>query len=122
MTKESTRNLIAPRDLLERALSSLKGIRVWFSSQADAVSMRNRMASVKTEDRKKSTKLYGPENPLYNRSAYDDLAIVLKPGELSVGEEIQYLLGLAPEEALAGVWMYILPEGQSDRGFIIEDL
>ena len=122
MTKESTRNLIAPRDLLERALSSLKGIRVWFSSQADAVSMRNRMASVKTEDRKKSTKLYGPENPLYNRSAYDDLAIVLKAGELSVGEEIQHLLGLAPEEALAGVWMYILPSGQSDRGFIIEDL
>ena len=122
MTQESTRNLVAPRDLLERALSSPKGIRVWFGSQAEAVAMRNRMSTVKTEDRKKSTKLYSPENPLYNRSSYDDLAIVLKPGELSVGEEIQHLLSLAPEEALAGVWMYILPEGQSDRGFIVEEL
>lgn len=122
MTQESTRNLVAPRDLLERALSSPKGIRVWFGSQAEAVAMRNRMSTVKTEDRKKSTKLYDLDSPLYNRSSYDSLAVVLKPGILSVGTEVGKLYSISPEEALSGVWMYILPEGQADTGFIVEEL
>lgn len=122
MTKESTMNLVSPQDLLERALSSPKGIRVWFKSEAEAISMRNRMSTVKTRERKKSTKLYEMSSQLYNRCPYDDLAIVLKAGELSRGEEVSRLLNIPPEERITGVWMYILPQGTSDQAFIVEEL
>lgn len=122
MSKETTRNLVSPRDLLEKALASERGVRIWFGSQSEAVSMRNRMATVKTEERKKSTKIYDLDSPLYNTSAYDSLAVIIKPGILSVGEEVKKLFSLSPEEALSGVWLYILPQGESEQGFIVEEL
>lgn len=122
MSQETTRNLVSPRDLLEKALASERGVRIWFGSQAEAVSMRNRMATVKTEERKKSTKIYDLDSPLYNTSSYDSLAVIIKPGILSVGEEVKKLFSLSPQEALSGVWLYILPQGESEQGFIVEEL
>jgi len=122
MSQETARNLVSPRDLLEKALSSERGIRVWFGSQAEAVSMRNRMATVKTEDRKKSTKIYPIDSPLYNASVYDSLAVIIKPGILSIGDEVKKLFSVSPQEALSGVWLYVLPQGASDGGFIVEEL
>lgn len=122
MNENAKINLVAPRDLLERALSSPKGIRVWFASQADAVSMRNRMATVKTQDRKHSCKLYDISSPLYNKSPFDELAIVLKSGIYSINEELQKVLSLEPGEIWSGTWMYILPAGTSDAGFVVEEL
>lgn len=119
---EAPQNLIAPKDLLERALASPKGIRVWFKTSADAISMRNRMSAVKTKDRKKSTQIYEFSSPLYNKSSYDSLAVIIKPGIYSRSEELTKILSLPPEEIWTGVWMYILPEGTSDSGFIVEEL
>lgn len=122
MTESST-NKVAPRDLLERALSSPKGVRIFFPTQEAAVSMRNRMNSVKTEERRKNNRVYKPGDPSYNTTPYDSLAIVLKSGLLSTEEEARKLLEMGgfPNE-LPGVWLYVLPEGASDQAFIVEEL
>lgn len=123
MTSETTRNLVAPRDLLERALSSPKGIRVWFPSEKEAISMRNRMSTLKTSERKKSTKVYPLDSPLYNASPYESLAVVIKAGLYSLPEELKkFSLPESLDVLLRGVWLYILPEGTSDTGFVIEEL
>jgi len=122
MSRPSKRNLVSPRDLLERALASPKGIRIWFNSSQEAIAMRNRMATVKTEERKKSTKIYELSSPLYNSSTYDTLATVIKPGVLSMGDEVKKLAELSPDEILNGVWLYIIPEGLSDTAFYVEEL
>lgn len=119
---EVPNNLNAPRDLLERALGSKKGIRIWCTSRANALSLRNRLSTVKTAERKKTTRLYPMDSPLYNKCPYDDLSVVLKDGVLSVGDEVRALTGLPPEEVLNGTWLYILPIGEGQRGFVVEEL
>ena len=63
---ENKTNRVAPRDLLERALASPNGVRIFFLTQEEAVSMRNRMNAVNTEHRKKNNKVYAPTDPGYN--------------------------------------------------------
>lgn len=123
MPKEIERNAVAPHDLMERALQSPKGIRVFFPRLESAVSMRNRMTSLCVRERKKSTRTYPLDHPLYNTSPYDSLAIVIKPGTMSTQEEVTTLLQQKQFPAvLDGVWLYLLPEGMADLGFIVEEL
>ena len=110
---ENKTNRVAPRDLLERALASPNGVRIFFLTQEEAISMRNRMNAVKTEDRKKHNRVYAPP----------DLAIVIKAGLLSTQGEAKTLLekGGFPSQC-PGSWLYVLPSGASDQAFIVEEL
>lgn len=120
---ENKTNRVAPRDLLERALASPNGVRIFFLTQEEAISMRNRMNAVKTEDRKKNNKVYAPTDLSYNSTPYDDLAIVIKSGLLSTQGEAKTLLekGGFPSQC-PGAWLYVLPSGASDQAFIVEEL
>lgn len=109
--------LSAPRDLLERALQSVNGIRVWFPDQASAISMRNRFATVKTEMRKQSCRLYEPGSELYNKSPYDSVAVHIQPVEVYTEE-----FAPKPGQPTTGFWLYINPEMAASQGFFVEEL
>lgn len=114
---DKNRTLSAPRDLLERALASINGIRVWFPTQEAAISMRNRMATVKTESRKQSRKTYDFDNPLYNTSPYDGVATHIMPVEV-------FSPGFEPKagQPTVGYWLYINPEVAASAGMYVEEL
>lgn len=114
---EKIRTFSAPRDLLERALASVNGIRVWFATEAQAVSMRNRMNTVKTETRKQSCKTYEIQSPLYNTSPYDGIATHICPVEV-------YAPGFEPKpgQPTTGFWLYVNPESAASSGMYVEDL
>lgn len=109
--------LSAPRDLLERALASVNGLRVWFPTESAAISMRNRIQTVKTEDRKQSCKLYDLGSPLYNTSTYDGVACHIQPVEV-------YQPDFAPKpgQPTEGFWLYINPASAASSGFYVEEL
>ena len=112
---DKTRTFTTPRDLLERALNSERGIRIWFDSQKSAQSMSNRIATVKSEDRKKSTKVYSLGDPLYNTSLYDGVAVYTQPVEVFQGEK--------PEGyPTSGVWLYLCPAECASQGLFVEEL
>ena len=114
---DKSRTFSTPRDLLERALSSINGIRVWFETQAQATSMRNRINTVKTESRKQSCKLYALDSPLYNTSPYDGVALHISPVEVfPEGYEPK------PGQPTTGYWLYINPESAAANGMYIEEL
>lgn len=112
---DKSRTLSSPRELLEQALESTKGIRVWFETSAQAKSMINRMATVKTSSRKQSTKTYPFGHALYNTSPYDGIATYIQPVEVYQGEP-------SPGYPTYGVWLYICPESFATEGLFIEEL
>lgn len=112
---DKSRTLSAPRDLLERALNSEKGIRIWFETEAKAHNMSNRLRTVKTEDRKKSIKIYSPGDEFYNTSVYDGVAIYTQP--------VQIHKDPVPDGyPTEGVWLYLCPDFAAAEGYFIENL
>lgn len=112
---DKLRTLSVPRDLLERALNSEKGIRIWFDSKESAQSMINRMSTIKSEERKRSCKIYDFSNPLYNTSSYDGVATYIQPVEVHKDP--------VPEGyPQSGVWLYICPELEASKGYFVEEL
>ncbi len=71
-TLESLADAIA---ILERALSSQKGLKLQFQNHGRAVNYRHRLYSARTKDRDENRKLYSADEALYGRSAYDTLVI-----------------------------------------------
>lgn len=114
---DKLRTLSAPRDLLERAVQSINGLRVWFATKEEAIAMRNRMNTVKTEDRKQSCKLYEVGSILYNSSTYDGVATVIQPVEV-------YTENFAPKpgQPTTGYWLYVNPESAASQGYYVEVL
>ena len=94
----------SPRDLMEQALGSERGIRVLFENEAQAVSMRNRCASVKTIERKESKKIWSPTDVGYNTCSYDSLTFFIK----RKGEDT------------AECWLYINPQHCPNEGRVVE--
>lgn len=107
----------APKDLLERALMSKNGIRIWFATKPDAIAMRNRINTVKSLERKLNCKLYDIESPLFNTSTYDGVACHIQPVEV-------YTPDFAPKpgQPTTGFWLYLNPETCASAGFYIEEL
>lgn len=112
---DKLRTYSAPRDLMERAMNSTNGIRVWFGTRAEAQSMKNRMATVKTEDRKQSCKVHPFGHALYNTSSYDGISSHIQPVEVFQGERPD---GYPAE----GFWLYVCPEDSATTGMFIEEL
>lgn len=105
----------SPRDLMERALGSQYGIRVRFSNRAQAQAMKNRCQSVISIDRKQSKKIWNPDDPAWNKSAYDGLTFLLR-------QEWE-LIGAGPEAwNQEWTWLYINPEHCPNTGLVIEEL
>lgn len=116
MTNKLT-TLSGPRDLLERALASTSGLRIWFASKEEAISMRNRMNTVKTQDRKQNCKLYGLDSPLYNTSSYDGINVHIQPVEVYLPEQAP-----KPGQPTEGFWLYVQPETSASTGYYVEEL
>lgn len=112
---DKNRTFSAPRDLLERALNSPKGIRIWFPDSAKAQAMVNRMSTVKSSDRKLSCKTYPLDHALYNTSSYDGISFYIHPVEVYKGP--------VPEGyPQTGVWLYICPSDAASEGYFVEEL
>lgn len=112
---DKLRTLTVPRDLLERALNSTKGIRVWFESREAAQSMINRMATIKSEERKRSCKVYEIGSPLYNTSSYDSVATYIMPVEIHQSD-------VPDGYPQRGFWLYICPAEDASKGMFVEEL
>lgn len=67
------------REVFDRALAAEKGIRIKQASAGAAVSFRQRLYSFRKRDREESRKIYPPEHPHHNASAYDELVAVIEP-------------------------------------------
>lgn len=120
--KDSAYN--SPRDLMEQALGSERGIRVRFVDRASAQSMKNRMATVVTQARKMSRRLRSPDEPGYGTSPYDGLSIYIvdswaAPG-VPEGQEAKDANLL--EWTHPWVWLYICPEYAPNTGRVVETL
>lgn len=111
------RTYSTPRDLLERALASTNGLRVWFATKEEAAAMRNRINTVKTEDRKQSCKLYELGSPLYNTSPYDEVACLIQPVEVYLPENAP-----KPGQPTTGFWLYVNPGQAASNGLYVEML
>lgn len=112
---DKSRTFSVPRDLLEKGLNSPNGIRVWFATQEKAQAMINRMATVKTEDRKLSCKTYQIGHALYNTSSYDGVATYTQPVEV-------HKEPTSEGYPTSGVWLYICPPDSASSGLFIEEL
>ena len=90
----TSKNLAAYRDVqdvLDRAVSSVKGISVTMPSYGMAVRFRQRCYAFRTLTRELSREMYGPEDPNYGKSPYDELTVKTPEktkGELPVKLEI----------------------------------
>lgn len=115
--KDSAYN--SPRDLMEQALGSEKGIRVRFVDRASAQSMKNRMATVVTQARKMSRRLQSPDEPGYGTSPYDGLSIYIVDSWAAPGVEEGKPI---PEWTHPWVWLYICPEYAPNTGRVVETL
>lgn len=107
----------SPRDLMEQALSSPRGIRVRFPNRPAAQSMKNRMATVVTMERKRNTKIYEPDSPLYGKSQYETLStyIIDSWDDPSAPKD-----KTSPEWMYPWVWLYICPEHSPNTGRVVE--
>lgn len=105
----------SPRDLMERALGSKNGIRVRFKDRAQAQSMKNRCTSVISLDRKKSRKIFQPDEPGYGTCPYDQLTFWIL--------EEWALIGAGPEAFKhPWTWLYINSSWNPNNGLVIEEL
>ena len=109
----------SPRDLMEQALDSEKGIRVRFTDRASAQSMKNRMATVVTMERKRNRRCYTPDDPLYGSSQYDGLSIYIVDSWAANGVPEGSPI---PEWTHPWVWLYICPEHSPNTGRVVEKL
>ena len=120
-----------PRALLERAASSVSGIRIWFATRAEAVACQNRMSTVKTNLRKRA-----PEDP--QLTAFDSMILRITPADFrdvwnQAKAQRYFNEALDPttpawsdiplEDPLpGGWWLYITPYDGGAQGYLIQDL
>jgi hypothetical protein len=68
------------KSLLDRALSSTKGVKTICASHGQAVRLRQRCNKFRAMDRRENRKIYEPDHPLHGRSSFDCLIFRLEPG------------------------------------------
>lgn len=74
-------------EILDRALESPRGIRVKTSTYDEAISLRHRLYSHRTRDRRASRKLFEPNEPGFDASRWDGLMITLGDNELIISQD-----------------------------------
>ena len=67
------------RAVLNAAMESETGVRIEGLSKTEAVKMRAMLHSLRADDRKRSQKMYRPEEPGYGQSPYDCLLTEILP-------------------------------------------
>lgn len=65
-------------EIFERAIANGKGIRIKCPTPGAAKSIQVRAYKYRTIDRKENKKIFGPDDPLHGRSAYDCLLLSVK--------------------------------------------
>jgi hypothetical protein len=63
------------RSALDRALESAKGVRLRFPDEKAAMTFKGRVHSFRFKDRRENCKIYGRDDPMYERSVYDPLMV-----------------------------------------------
>lgn len=64
------------RGALDRALESVKGVRLKFPDERAAFTFKGRVHSFRYLDRKENKKIYAdPDHPMHGRSVYDPLMV-----------------------------------------------
>lgn len=66
-------------EIMERAMANGKGCRVKFKDLNECFSFRSRMHYARRVNREDNAKVYGPDEPLHGRSAFDRLIISISP-------------------------------------------
>lgn len=117
-----------PRAILERAIGSTSGIRVWFATRAEAVACQNRMSTVKTNLRKRN-----PDDP--QLQAFDSVILRIVPADFADVWALALQLSAVknpedpafndialPDTLPSGWWLYITPYDGGAQGYLIEEL
>lgn len=63
------------RQVLDRALTAPRGIKVAFPERGHAIRFRHRLNAYRSRDRQNSRTIYPPESPLHGISPYDRLVL-----------------------------------------------
>lgn len=68
-------------DILDKATTDPRGIRLPFGSREEAVHFRMRVNAARSVDRRDNRSIYSPDDPMYGQSIYDKLVIRIREGE-----------------------------------------
>ncbi len=81
------------RELLDRALTSERGMRVRVNKPGAVHNLRQRMNYFRKLDRRENTKIYAESEPLHGRSQYDSL--IFRAGQDEKGAYVDVVKGSA---------------------------
>ena len=83
-TLESLQDAI---QILQKAKSSEKGIKVTFGSMAARSVMRHRIYSARSKLKQQSRRVYDLDHESYDRSEFDDLTVISEPSDQKLKED-----------------------------------
>lgn len=79
MNADSTQPLIQPRQVMQSALESERGVRLSFLDRGYAVAFRHGCYRSRSEDRQTTRQIYSIGHPMRGRSEFDQLVFHLTP-------------------------------------------
>ena len=71
--------------IMDRALTSEKGLVIEFESPAAATKMQQRLYSARVRDRRERSRIYPPDHPEHGRSPYDSLVFIKRGNKITTG-------------------------------------